>query len=113
MTRPDADTQKIKALQNLYDIIEITLTRDDAEPIVYKGRPKWMGGDGNIKLDKEREEERQIQLHRKYDERVRLAISIWETYPDCSEPPMSNPNPKIGLHELKVWAKNYQNSKTS
>jgi hypothetical protein len=106
MTTKNTDTPKIKVLQQLYDVIELDIKRDFAEPIVHKGRPTWMGGDGVIKLDKEREEKRQIQLHRKYDERVRAAISIWETYPDClSEPPMSNPSPKIGLHELKVWVR--------
>jgi len=126
-------TQKIKELKHLYNNIEIVLTRDDAEPSVYKGKSikgfkisnnqvltnldstgkasenvldlKPDTGSGNgPKLDMDRENERKIHLHRKYDERVRLAISIWETYPDCSKPPMSNPSPKIGLHELKAWA---------
>ena len=64
----------------------------------------------NAELDTQREAERQITLHRKYDRRVRAAISIWESYPGCSKPPMSNPSPKIGLHELKAWAKEEQKS---
>ncbi len=38
MPTKSTDTQKIKELKNLYNIIEITLTRDDAEPFVYKGK---------------------------------------------------------------------------
>lgn len=133
MPTKSTNTQKIKALTNLYNIIEIILTRDDAEPLVYKGKlirgfkfsniqiltnldstgkvsenvldlKPDTGSSNDVRLDRDREFDREIQLNRKYVEMVRLAIRIRETYPDCSEPPMSNPSPKIGLLELKAWA---------
>ena len=134
MEKNNTDSPKIKDLQFLYNAINIDIERDDSEPIVYKGKsikrfkfsnnqvltnldstgkgstnvldlkPDTSSGN-SLKMDTDRELEREVQLKRKYDERVSTAINIWEKYPDCSKPPMSNPNPKIGLHELKAWAK--------
>jgi predicted transcriptional regulator len=62
----------------------------------------------NAKLDTEREAQRQVTLHRWYDSAVRTAVSICKSFPNCSNPPMSNPSPKIGLHELVLWTKKEQ-----
>jgi hypothetical protein len=127
------NTEKQRALQNLLTIIKIDIERDDKKPIVYKGKlikgfkfsnnqiftnldstgkvsenvldlKPDNSSSNDFRMDTDREFDREVQLNRKYVEIVRLAISIWETYPDCSKPPMSNPNPKIGMLDVQAWA---------
>ncbi len=91
MTTKDTDTPKNKALQQFCDSIEIK-----------PPEPLWVAGTWRGKF---RRKSKDLE---DYDQKAMEAIKIWNTYPDCSEPPVGNSDPLAGLRGLLVWAKNEQ-----
>ncbi len=92
MTTKNTDKEKILVLQAKTKALEWLL-----------GSVEFYIRESTTELSAEARTKNQEYRWWKYNLAVGRAVRMREIFPDCSKPPMSNPDPLNGLHELNDW----------